>query len=131
MSRIAGVMLTLAAPPAQATPAAAKVLTAEQVLAAHRTRTSIGTDSCRDAADDAEIVVCKRRGNPYAVPLYEPEVYDRDRVAGGMQTAGVREAQQAFAPCHARGEACMEGGINLFAVGSFIVKGIRALADGE
>ena len=96
MSRIAGVMLTLAAAPAQGAAPPMKELTAEQVLAAHWTRTSIGTDSCRDAADDTEIVVCKRRGNPYAVPLYEPQVYDRDRVAGGVHTAGVREAQRAF-----------------------------------
>lgn len=80
MSIIAGIVLGLAtvpvvavppvAPPARP-PAATRAMTAEQVMAAHRAATGIGSAECATQAAD-EIVVCGRRTDPYALPLYDP-----------------------------------------------------------
>ena len=125
MSRMAALLLLHAAP--ASAPAAA---TAEQALAAHRAATSIGPDPCRTVSDD-EIVVCGRRENLYAVPLYAPDGAP-DAQAGGRrvgQTKDVADAQSACAMqlAQCRPPAAFNG--TKFMGG--VMKIVEALADGE
>ena len=59
-------------------------------------------------ADGDEIVVCGRRENPYALPLYEPTVAGDGLASGMAREIAVGVAQDASAACHARGEACVK-----------------------
>lgn len=89
------------------TPIAARPATAAQAMQAHARMTSIGADPCRPGAVDGdEIVVCGRRESPYALPLYEPPLSGEGFLSTMGREAAMRAAQDTFAPCHARGEAC-------------------------
>lgn len=81
--------------------------TAAQAMRAHARMTSIGADPCRPgAAGGDEIVVCGRRESPYALPLYEPPSAGDGLMSGMDRELAVGIAQDTFASCHARGEAC-------------------------
>lgn len=101
MSRIAA-LLVLYAMPAGAAP-----VTAERALAASRAVTSIGRDPCRGQATGDEIVVCGRRESPYSLPLYEPAARDEMLTGRGREDV-VENMHRKFAPCNARGEACLK-----------------------
>lgn len=128
MSRIAAAVLMLAAVPAAAA-SAPPPKTAGQVLAAHRAATSIGPDPCRTSTDD-EIVVCGKLASPYSAKLSETMAGDSSRY-GGNRAGQMQEMQAAWAPCRLRGEPCQSGGINVLAIAGVLIKGVKALTDGE
>jgi len=124
MSRIAAAMLAFAADAAAPTP-----LTAEQAIAAARARIS-AVQSCRDEGDDDAIVVCGRRGDPYALPLYDPT--DDDDASkyggnGGGQMAAIKESESV---CAKQGAFCQPlAAVNFFTVLPVLIKGVTKLLD--
>lgn len=127
MSRIAALLLLAAG----AAAAEAEPLTAQQVLARHKAKTSIGPDPCRNPSGD-EIVVCGRRESPYALPLYDPDAGHPESQAGGSRTRLEGELAKASTPCAAGAFDCRPpAAVNFFTVLPVVVKGIKALIDDD
>ena len=115
MSIIAGLLLAgLNAPAAP--------LTAEAVLEAYRAKVSIGPDPCR-SVDPEEIVVCARKREEIAKSIYDKA--DGPRY-GGERVDQMQAIADATRPCGTQGIIC-KGGMDVGAIGRFVVGGIRAL----
>lgn len=118
MSMIAMVLLAGAA-------TAAPPRTVESILEAHRAKTSIGPDPCR-SSDGNEIVVCARRQDEFATGIDDTQ-YDAASQYGGNRVGQMQQIKDATSPCKTQGLACTAGGLDVFAVGKFVVGGIKAL----
>lgn len=119
MSMIVAVLLS-----ASGAPAAAPARTAEAVLEAYRAKTSI--PRCGSSSED-EIVVCARLSDEFATPLSDP---NDDASEHGKSVGRMQDIKDAGSRCKMQGLGCTSGtngGLNVFAVGKFVVEGIRAL----
>lgn len=126
MSRIAALLVLYAAP------ASSPALTADQVLAAHRSRTGIGRDPCRAPASDEEIVVCARRENPYALPLYDPDAGGAASTAGGARGRLAGELADTQGACASQSAQCRPAAaVNLLQVVRGATRIVEALRDDE
>lgn len=126
MSRIAAAMLAFAADAAAPTP-----LTAEQAIAAARARTS-AVQSCRDEAeaDEDAIVVCGRRSDPYALPLYDPTDDDDASRYGGNRVSQMAAIKESESACAKQGAFCQPpAAVNFFTVLPVLIKGVTKLLD--
>lgn len=129
MSRIATLLLFAAAPDKTAP------LTAEQAMAAHRGRTSIAREGCAGAAAD-EIVVCARRADPYALPLYDPMDDDDASRSGGNRVGQMAAINESDSACARQSVACLPPpAVDVFTVLGIVAKGVikgaEALLDDE
>lgn len=107
-------------------------VTAEQVLAANRARTSIGADPCRNPAGGEEIVVCGRRESPYALPLYDPDAGSPESVAGGARSRLTQDMAATQGACAAQSAQCRPpAAVDFFQVIPGVIKVIKALTDGD
>lgn len=140
MSIIAGVVLGLATVPAvavqparpPAAPAAVPpAMTAEQVMAAHRAATSIGPAGCATQAGD-EIVVCGRRTDPYALPLYDPTDDDDASRYGGNRVGQMAAIKEAESACAKQGAFCLPpAAMNILRIVSVVANAVGSLDDGD
>lgn len=117
MSIIAAALLASAA-------TAAPPRTVESILEAHRAKTSIGPDPCR-SSDENEIVVCARRQDEFATGI-DDTGFDDASAHGGNHVGQMQVIKDATSSCKSQGHGC-RGSINVFAVGKFVVGGVRAL----
>lgn len=133
MSIIAGFVLGLATvpPPPASPPPVAPVRTAEQVMAAHRAATAIGPAGCATQAGD-EIVVCGRRTDPYALPLYDPTDDDDASRYGGNRVGQMAAIRRSESACAKQGAFCMPpAAVNILRVVPVFLNAVRPLIDGE
>ena len=115
------------------TAAASRPATAEDAMRAHARATSIGRDPCRPGGVSAgdEIVVCGRRGNLYAVPLYAADAAP-DAQVGDRRVSQTKDVIDAQGACAMQLAQCRPpAAFNGTKFMSGVMKVVEALTDGE
>jgi len=109
--------------------------TAEEVIAAHRARTSViqerSAEGCREDGprSDDDVLVCGRRETErYRVEATVPEPDTRPGIGG---LASVRSGQATFGTCGVGANTCEKPVVDFMKVADVLIRGIMALTDGE